>query len=824
MIPGSAHPLLMKPAADDEVVTKSCRFDGGSHLSRTPSSTGDRETWTLSFWAKLGDLSSEQYFFSADTSGATECFLRYNTDNTLLFQIDGGSTAGLSTTAKFRDPSAWYHFTIIVDTKEASSSDRVKLYINTVEQSLSGTYPSTQYDDTSVNLSGTPMQLGRRASTSGSYYEGLLADVYLVDGAAVTPKSNFTNDPASDANGQLKPKAYTGSLGTNGFHLDFQDNGSSGSNLGNDAAGSNNFTTSGIAAHDQLNDTPTNNFCTFNPLRNGSGVTLAEGNLRSYDTSIPYGSSAAAQRYLNWHLKTGTWLIEFRLGSYNYSQTGANNNGFEFQRADDSSEYCAFYDGSTTVSGGSLSASGSAGDWSAGDIIGLAVDFDSATKTVKCYKNGTLTSTVSGFSANEFFVLNRIWGSGYGGSESWLNCGQDPTFAGTHTTTESEFAHPISGYSALSTANLPTPTIAKGDEHFNTIIWTGDGDNPETHTVGFQPDLVWAKARPTTHSHRLVDSLRGAHKVLYSDTASNEYPDDTGGDVSTFVSTGFTTSGTSNNDNLNMSGRDFVAWNWKAGTASGSDEKYNADAGFSIIKWEGNSGSNSSGERTISHYNHGGTAMIIAKSRTSNATTDYMAYENNWVVWHKSLSSNEFLTLDTNSAKDSWSTSSDDVISSVSASSFKVGNGAAYSSGNNFALNYDGTGLGMSEDSDDYICYLFSEVAGFSKFGSYIGNGVSDGPMVWTNHQPAWLLIRRADSTGDDWTIYDDVRSPYNAVDEIFYANTSGSESENDTSHAVDFLSNGFKCRGTSTQENASGVKYVFASFAKKPFVYANGK
>ncbi|MDA9761371.1 putative Ig domain-containing protein [bacterium] len=253
------------------------RFDDGSSdsLSRTPSTAGNRKTWTKSFWCKRGNLTGVNQHIGGTGGGSDSTWfqLKFNTDDTFHTQIYNGTLASI-TSRVFRDPSAWYHFVVTVDTTEATASDRVKIWVNSEQQSLTHTRSLTLNQDTGINSTEAHF-IGRTSAAYGNFYDGYISEYHLIDGQAL----DHTSFGETDSNGVWIPKNYSGSYGTNGFHLDFAD----GADLGNDVSGNNNdFTENNITSIDKVEDTPQNNFITMNP-NNATlgGVTLSEGNLKA---------------------------------------------------------------------------------------------------------------------------------------------------------------------------------------------------------------------------------------------------------------------------------------------------------------------------------------------------------------------------------------------------------------------------------------------------------------------------------------------------------------------------------------------------------------
>ena len=340
-------------------------------------------------------------------------------------------------------------------------------------------------------------------------------------------------------------------------------------------------------------------------------------------------------------------------------------------------------------------------------------------------------------------------------------------------------------------------TINKGSDYFNTVLYTGTGSATSITGVGFQPDWVWIKRRNDTGSHRLVDAVRGATNYLESDTTDAE---GSTGNVSSFDSDGFSHS--AGGLAYNASGSTYASWNWLAanGTSANTDGDIsstvsaNTTAGFSIVSYTG-SGTASD---TVGHGLGVTPAMIIVKNRTE-ATS--------WCVTHKSLTTDKVLRLDGTNAEGD------------------IGDGELDSPPNNsstFGFNNGTSGTPLkvvNESSDNYIAYCFAEKKGFSKFGSYTGNGNADGPFVYTGFKPAFV-IGKITSDLNEWFMMDSKRDTFNVANKSVYANTSGAEN---TNHNVDFLSNGFKLRDSDGTVNLNNGSYIYMAFAEHPLVSSTG-
>jgi hypothetical protein len=348
--------------------------------------------------------------------------------------------------------------------------------------------------------------------------------------------------------------------------------------------------------------------------------------------------------------------------------------------------------------------------------------------------------------------------------------------------------------------------IDKPSDYFDTLLSTGDGGSHTFTGLDFQPDWVWSKRRQT-HVHQLYDSVRGAGsgKAIQSDSNAAEGGDGgTYGYLSSFTSDGFaSTVGSSNNNYFNADGATYVFWNWRAGTSvsgntsgSGTAKAYtgsvNTDAGFSIIRHLGND----TAGHTIPHHLGAVPKMIIGHGISGDDATS-------WTVYHHSLGNTHTISLNETGAAVDASVWND---TTPTSSVISLG-----SSGN------------VNDNDDAFILYSFAEKKGYSKFGSYTGNGDDDGLFVYTGFKPAFVMIKMT-SEAQNWGIYDNKRLGYNEVKNVLFPNLSNAENANLA--PIDLLSNGFKMRkdaGGSDQNNKGGGTYIYMAFAEQPFTTSTG-
>jgi hypothetical protein len=753
---------------------------------------------------KRSNVTTAQVIFGTQglNNDATTLYLAFVSNSLRLSGYSDPAGIYILTSQVFRDPSAWFHVVLTVDTTQASATNRVKLYVNGLQISgFSTDQRSSITQNSDLPINSTQSHDIGRVGTAGLYADFYLADIHFCDGTAYDA-SAFGE---FDTNGIWQPKKFTGTYGTNGFKLDFADNSSNtATTLGKDTSGNgnnwlpNNLSVTAGAGNDSLVDVPTNygtdtgvggevrgNYATWNPLSSGS-TALANGNLQ---TSSPSGEPKALSTIA--FPTSGKWYYEVTITQL-VAGGGSNYGGYIGIESLTSS---------TTNAIAALSAASGVGgvykndvrleaitSLAVNDVIGIAFDADNLT--CQFYRNGsTYGSQVTGLTSATYIA--RLVSNNASGATNiqQTNFGQRP-FAYTAP----------SGFKALCTANLPLPVVTKPSSVFDVKLWTGAGGTQNISGLGFSPDLVWWKNRSNgTIWHNLVDQVRGAGKMLFSNDTSAEFATNLRGTLTAFTSDGFTlTAGSSDADNSNATSVPYVGWCWDAGSSTvtntagsiTSSVRANASAGFSIVTF--NSGA--SGQNTIGHGLNVAPQLIITKSRTVNPS--------NWTTYHTSLPSlSSYLNLNSTSAVQTatgiWGTSA------PTSSIF------GFLSGTNQSA------------STDCVAYCFAPVSSYSAFGSYTGNGSStDGPFVYTGFRPRYVLVK-ASSTSDVWNAVDTARDPYNAANKNLWINQSSAE---DSSTAgMDILSNGFKPR-TSFNYNGSGVTYIYAAFAESPFQYARAR
>jgi hypothetical protein len=452
------------------------------------------------------------------------------------------------------------------------------------------------------------------------------------------------------------------------------------------------------------------------------------------------------------------------------------------------------YPYSSSVGYSYISTSGNAGNnagsvaygatFTTADLIGVLYDADAAT--LSFYKNNSTQGTAfSSLSGTLFPCVG--YGSSSGTGAVHINFGQRPF---THT--------PPTGFKALCTANLPAVAITKPASYFNAKTRTGTGASFNVTGQAFQPDLVWTKGRSGATDHALYDAVRGVQKQLESNTTGAETTEATG--LTAFNSDGYSGGALAQ---MNTNAATYIDWMWKANGAGASNTdgsitstvSANQTAGFSIVTYTG-TGANA----TVGHGLGKAPSFIIIKERSAGASAGI----NDWGVYHSAIGNTGGLRLDLTNAQVTgqiaWWNNTSPTTTVVSL----------------------GTMQNHNELNGNYVAYCFAEVAGFSKFGSYTGNGSADGPFVYCGFRPRFILLKNASAAATNWVLWDTARDTYNAGGLGLYANLAAAEDDYRVTNPDDILSNGFKPRANYANVNGSGNTIIFAAFAEHPFGGSN--
>jgi hypothetical protein len=904
------------PPFYNHLISQSLRYNSPDTLAlkRTPSSAGNRQTWSVSMWIKRCKLGIDAFLCEAGASGDQDTRLRLVLNSSDQLLITTGNANLVTSTMVLRDVSSWYHILW------RNTGGTNTCFVNGTQATTVSISGDTAINSTVQHGFGT-----RGASGAGDEFDGYMAQYALFDGTA------YTYDQVTETkDGILIPKNLSSlSYGINGFLLDFANSGA----VGTDSVGSNNMdTVSGFVSSDVVLDSPTNNFATLNPLDNyNTGATLSEGNLK---WTIGAADGASRSTYV---MTAGKWYVEF-LSNNDYIGVVSGNASIVDMNGTQTVYYAQ--DGTKRVNGSSSSYGASYAD---GDIIGIALDLNASPQTVTFYKNnasqGSLNLTDVG---NEGYSVSC--GSGSGSTNATANFGQDSSFANAKTSGSAGasdakgvgdfFYSPPSAFLALASSNLPEPSIIDGTKHFNTVLYTGDGNAAKSITsVGLKPSFVWVKNRETTYDHALTDAVRGVSAAYLStnndaneSTYGNLY-----GDFTSFDSDGFSvaegTDGTYPDAAYNQSGEGYTGWNWTLGgdsptktykvvVVSDSGNKYrfrnsaddttyaasavtldlqeggtytfdqsdssnsghpfrfsttsngthgggseyttgvtttgtagsagasttiivaagaptlyyyctvhsgmggqvntnsthgstnfdgtliatvsaNVEAGFSIATWTGNAVDNT----IIPHGLGGKIDCVITKSRTIVTSS--------WLFLHSAIASDtsNILRLNATAAAVNGSSALDSCPDELTSVGFKL---------------VRGTTSGMNSTNGSgrtYVGYCFKNVEGFQKCGEYIGLGGTDGAYVHLGFRPVFVLLKQ--NTVRNWCISYDHATYYNGLTHSLFPNIAQEEDEN---VRLDFLSNGFKLRTTSTSWNDTGGSFIYIAFADQPQKFSNAR
>jgi hypothetical protein len=574
----------------------------------------------------------------------------------------------------------------------------------------------------------------------------------------------------------------------------------------------NNFSVTAGAGNDSLTDVPTlwlgystggdtggvvrGNYGTLNPLKQ-TGATLTNGNLQ-----FTKSGGAGASLYTihpTLLVSSGKWYFEMTPTAINSAGSLVGIVGADValttyaSLASMTGNIWAWRQDAFKVNNGSSSSYGNT--WTTNDVIGVAVDMDNGK--IWWSKNGTWQASGDPAAGTNAAFTNVSGSVG----PLLIDQGISGTFDGSINAGQRPFSYtPPSGYRSLCTTNLSTPAIGtssttQANDYFNTVLYNGTGATLGVTGVGFQPDFVWIKSRSAATDHALYDIVRGDKNQLESNTTTAETNETTG--LTQFNADGFTVGSLAQ---VNTNSATYVSWNWKAGgtgvpntTGSiSSTVSANTDAGFSVVTYTGNGSTGTVGHGCKVNNVATAPSMIIVKVRSTT---------NDWGVGHASVGWSQAALLNLTNAFGASS-----YFNSTAPTS------TVFSVGNNSVTN---------ASSATYVAYCFAEVPGYSAFGSYTGNGSSDGVFVYLGFRARYLMLKSSSGTGG-WVLLDTARDPYNDVDNYLYADSSAANAG--SSNVLDINSNGFKIRNSWTDINGNGSTYIYAAFAESPFKYANAR
>ena len=670
--------------------------------------------------------------------------------------------------------NAWNHIAAVYN----GSTDTMTVYVNGAS---SGTASFNSF------TGGNNFDIGTINGGGDGRFDGFIRNFRVTK--SVVYSAAFTA-PSVDSN--LSALANTSLLvlttTANGLTTDASGSSRNMTNNGSVTSG----TTGGPHVNDSLIDTPTNyeansgnnggNYCTLNPIDDRDGATYTDGNLQVNGAGGNYHYVGRA----SFGVSSGKFYWEATINSsinetyYPSPGIASMDENVPNQLGDGAGGHAYMANGQKYTSA-TLSSYGAS--FTQGDIIGFALDMDAGTLTA--YKNGTSQGTmVTG--------LTGTWGpswSHYQSTSLIYNFGQRSF----------EISSVPTGYKSLCTQNLDNPTIADGSTAMDVKTYSGTGSTQSITGLAFSPDLVWIKNRSVNDTHAILDTTRGTNTVLSSNLTNGDRTES--GSVTAFNSDGFTVGGY-NDTNRNNS--NFVAWTWDAGSSAASNTdgsitssvRASQTNGFSIVSYTGNSTVGS----TIGHGLNAQPGLVIIKNRDRSI---------NWVVGHLEVDSFKTGRIYLNTSGGQGT--DEDFFNNTNPTS------SVFTVKDNYEVNYA---------NEDYIAYCFAPVEGYSKFGSYVGDGASPN-FVHVGFRPAFLIVKS--TTANDWVIYDSTRNPYNLISDGIFSNYSYAEVDNASNYGIDLLSNGFALRTTggyfTNSNNASeGHTYLYIAFAEHPFKTARAR
>ena len=843
-------------------IQRSLRFNNGDdpNLQRTISTTSNRRTYTYSFWTKRGLPKAErQFIYNGHASSTPYIDCRFNYDGTdgydtfQFFSYSSQYDMRLCTRRSFRDSSAWYHFVIAVDTTQATESNRIKMYINGVQEtdfyapggSSAEIYPSQNFD-TAANVSGNIQNVGNFRDGTSQHYDGYLAEVHFVDGYQYDSSYFGFTDPQT---GIWMPKRYEGTHGTNGFHLDFSDNSSTAA-LGIDkSTNGNDFTVSNLAVTDSVIDTPSNNFCTF--MNTGvlpqASASYTEGNLFFDESALsgePYDTHKTA--YGTMSLKSGKWYWEGRATSI----PGYNNTKWTYGVSDientknaqlstvnyllavssgTPSNATYLYGDAVSIYKDAKKKNGShAGNIdgytiAVGDVVAIALDVDAGKvwyrigggigggQTPGSWLNGVTNNTYKSTALSESghdatLTTGEVYVPAFAAEScGWIaNFGQDSSFAGNETAQgnkdengQGDFYYAVPrGFKAICSKNLPpnVPSI-RPQKHFDTITYTGTDTSAARTITGleFTPDLIWQKRRNGENWNTWHDTVRGVGKTLYSNGSGNS------------GSSGQTT----NNQYGYISAFGTNGFTWSPGSTNNSDGN-ETNGTFASWCWK-------AGGATVSNSDGSVTSSVSANQEAGFSIVKWTTQSGAYTVGHGLGRTPELIaSVHLSNTGTGWPTFTTVVDGTmdyayIAANStftdavqygIDVPNSTTFQGHSNFHAS-----------SGDCIAYCWASIPGYSKIGMYKGNGSTDGIYVHLGFKPALVIVKNT-TTQKHWALFDNKRSGFNVENYALFPSDKAAE---DTDDYIDFLSDGFKVRSTALFINKDGDNIIYMSFAETP-------
>ena len=710
-------------------ISNAANFPGGSTSGLTIGSSLNRTgLYTLDIYFKC-TLAQQSRFFTNDGTNVGQGLAIATNGSITCYDFGNAVLASAGAVSA----NTWYHFRLIANNTAILAS-----YLNGAVQTTSGSLSNF--------AANTALRIGWGETDTAHSFAGQLGPVRFTaanlgkppSGGLLTTSGTITNNPyaVNIAPGNDSLVDTPTSFGTD-------------TGVGGEVRG---------------------NYATLNPLKNNSNNVLSNGNLTTVNsassTSLSFATIALP--------KSGKYYFE-GLASANAGTTAVQIGIFSTDHAltqTGSKRYWYLESGTLYVDNTLTQTVATYGN---SDLIGVAYNADA--NTVTWYKNGVQQGTAISVDTSYEYVF----GAGIYRGQWDLNFGQR-AFAYTAP----------SGFKALCDTNLGAPLVAKPNTLMDVALYTGNGSTQTISGLNFSPDLVWIKNRAAVSAHRLLDTIRGATKDLYSNQTDSEQTD--ANSLTAFTSNGFSVG---SSGGVNGNGNGIVAWAWNAGgttdpsnTAGSitSQVRANVSAGFSVVTYTGNATAGA----TVGHGLGVAPEFLISKSRSDTG---------GWLVYHKSIGNTKYLALNSTIAEqtssDAWNNTT------PSSTVFTLG------------------GSGAQPSGVTRVAYCFAPVVGYSNGFSYTGNGSADGPYIHLGFRTRFLILKRTDASGDDWLMVDTARNPYNLSRTYLYANLSSAEM---VYNLFDITANGIKLRDNYQGWNASGGTYVGFAWAEAPFAYSRAR
>jgi len=779
------HVITDDSALGGSVIERSVRLNQSDnpYFNRTATVAGDRRTFTLSIWVKFYKTGGNQDFiFMCGDSPSNQLQLSREGVSQINFEPKtGGSTdARFYNKTHLRDHK-WYHLVLKIDSTQSTESDRMAFYINGVQDNENTDIVATTYPSQNLEFkwgeNGISYVIGRRTHSG---YEGSgdmqIADAHYVSGYAydATAFGYF-----EDQTGIWKPKKYTGSYGSAGWHLDFSDKTST-TTLGYDKSGNgNHFTANGISVssgigNDSLLDTPTNVFPTWSRLSKNNSHTYTEGCQKV--TSAANNQSGCVSTF--GAPPSGKWYCEYHAQS-SYLFAGVTPDTYRGTGNVITPDGTVSYYSSGDKYIGSTSSTYNNQSYGNGDVIGIALDMDG--KKVTYYKNNTSQGAIDLVDTTNGHLIVFAVGTGQA-LTAYINFGQQ------------EFTYtPPTGYKKICSANIvpKDPIIIRPQKHFDVLLYTPNSSSLTVDGLEFTPDLIWLKSRTQAYRHYWFDVVRGTgQKALSSDINDQEGSD--AGSITSFNRGGFSIPGATGFNDNGSGTNGVVAWCWKAGGAAVSNSdgtittsiSANQEAGFSIVTYTGTGSA-----ATIGHGLGKAPKVVITKLR--DTTTQ------DWFFMTGEIMNDRGKYQKFN---ESGSIASDTNVYPATATTSTV-----YSIGTDSAINGSGS---------KYVAYCWAEIPGFSRFGKYRGNFDADGSFIHLGFRPAFFIVKK--NTDDNWYMGDYKRDPTNPGDHRIFADVNTVEGGTGQEH-FDIVSNGIKWRRAKNPFNNSDSDFIYMAWAQQP-------